>query len=168
MSCLGVLFSISDKAVLKLQSFDSDYDRLDYFQLEIEEQILLKEPKRFAELDKAWDALHRSLTDGKLFFENGIFPNNSIVLGGVQLYLEDDDYIMSLKSPQKVQEIARVVNKIRKEDLRKGYDCINVASYGVELSDDDFEYTWAWFEKSIAFWQKAAEEKRHVLFVADQ
>jgi hypothetical protein len=168
MGCLGVLFSIDDKAVLKLQSFESDYDRLDYFQLEIEEQIMLKEPTRFAELDKSWDALHRSLTDGRLLFENGIFPNNSIVLGGIQLYLEDDDYIMSLKSPQKVQEIAKAIKRIRKEDLRKGYDKIDKDSYGVYLSDEDFEYTWAWFEKSIAFWKKAAEEKRHVLFTADQ
>lgn len=31
-----------------------------------------------------------------------------------------------------------------------------------------FEYTWGWFEASIKFWKEAAEEKRYVLFTADQ
>lgn len=167
MACLGVLFSLDEKTVSKLKSFKSDEDRLEFLQEDIEETIMKNEPERFAEFDKSWDALHRSLTDGKFEWENGTFPLNHVILGGQQIYHEDD-YIMSLKTPEQVEKIAEAIGTISEDDLRKGYNKIDSKNYGFDLTDEDFEYTWTWFQDSLEFWKKAASEKRFVLFTADQ
>jgi hypothetical protein len=167
MACLGVLFSLDEETVSKLKSFESDEDRLDFLQEDIEENIMTNEPERFAEFDKSWDALHRSLTDGKFEWTNGTYPLNHVILGGQQIYFEDD-YIMSLKTPGQVEIIAEAIVTISKEDLRKGYNKIDSKDYGFDLTDEDFEYTWTWFQDSLEFWKKAAFEKRFVLFTADQ
>lgn len=169
MACLGLLFSLDEKTVLKLKSFKSDEDMLEFFQEEIEEAIMENEPERFTEFDKSWDGLHRSLTNGKLEWDNGTFPLNHVILGGQKIYHEDD-YLMSLKTPEQVVEIAKAVEKISKEDLKNGY--IQIQSddekYGEFLSDEDFEYIWSWFKNSVEFWKKAASEKRFVLFTSGQ
>jgi hypothetical protein len=167
MAFLGVLFSLDEKTVLKLKSFESDGDRLNYLQEEIEEDLMSNHPDKFAELDKSWDALHRSLTDGKLEWSNGTFPLNHVVLAGELLYHEDD-YIMSLKTPEQVLKIANAIGAITEENLREGYNKIDSQAYGFELTDEDFEYTWTWFQESLEFWKKAATEKRYVLFTVDQ
>lgn len=41
------------------------------------------------ETDKARDAIHRYLTDGKLEFENGTDPLRLTILGGEQLHPDD-------------------------------------------------------------------------------
>lgn len=169
MACLGVLFALDEKVVLKLKSFKSDADRLAFLQEEIEETIMQNESEQFAELDKSWEGLHRSLTDGKFAWDNGIFPLNHVIMGGEQIYNEDD-YIMSLKTPNQVAEIAEAVGKISKENLRNGYHKISTddEGYAEFLSNEDFEYTWTWFENSVEFWKRAASDKRFVLFTADQ
>lgn len=167
MACLGVLFSLDEKMVSKLKSFESDEDRLEFLQEEIEETIMGTEPEHFAEFDKSWDALHRSLTDGRLDWANGTFPLNHVILGGQQIYKEGD-YIMSLKTPDQVEKIAEAVEKITEENLRNAYYQINSDDYGFELTDEDFEYTWTWFQDSKDFWKTAASEKRFVLFTVDQ
>lgn len=167
MACLGVLFSLDEKTVSKLKAFKSDEDRLEFLQEDIEETIMGNEPERFAEFDKSWDALHRSLTDGKLEWTNGTYPLNHVILGGQQIYHEDD-YIMSLKTPEQVKEIAAAIEAISVEDLRIGYNKIDSKNYGFDLTDEDFEYTWTWFKNSLEFWRKAASEKRFVLFTVDQ
>jgi hypothetical protein len=167
MSCLGVLFSLDQETVSKLRSFISDEDRLDYLQQDIEDVFMNNDPDRFAELDKSWDALHRSLTDGKLSWNNGTFPLNHVIIGGEMLY-KKDDYIMSLKTPEQVRDIARAIKGIDIDTLRKGYEMIDSESYGIKPTNEDFEYTWTWFNDSIAFWEKAVAEKRYVLFTADQ
>jgi Domain of unknown function (DUF1877) len=167
MPYLGVLFSLDGNTVSQLKSFTADKDRLNFLQEEIEEKMMSDEPERFAEFGKSWDALHRSLTDGKLEWANTVFPFNHIILGGEQIY-HQDDYIMSLKTPDQVTEIASAIGKISIEDLRKGYNTIDPKDYGMDLTDKDFEYTWTWFQDSLAFWKKASEEKRYVLFTVDQ
>lgn len=167
MACLGVLFSLDGKTVSQLKSFKSDEDRLAFLQEGIEETIMESEPERFAEFDKSWEALHRSLTDGKFKWDNGTFPLNHVILGGQQIYYEED-YIMSLKTPEQVEKIAEAIVTISRQDLRKGYDKIDSKDYGFDLTDEDFEYMWTWFQDSLEFWKKAASEKRYVLFTADQ
>ena len=167
MSCLGVLFSLEEKEVNKLKSFKSDDDRLDYLQQEIEAIYFEDFPERVAELDKSWDAIHRSLTDGKLGYTNGSFPLNHVILGGEIIYFSDD-YIMTIKTPEQVRQIAIAIDKVDNESLRTAYYKIDENDYGFPLSKDDFEYTRDWFDGSKEFWKLAATEKRFVLFTADQ
>lgn len=167
MSCLGVLFSLSEKEIAKLKSFKDDEDRLDYLETEIEETYLGKFRDKAAELDKSWDALHRALTDGKLEWDNGSYPLNHVILGGELLYSEDD-YIMSLKTPKDVKLISEAIQPIDKEKFREMYFKINEDDYGFSVNEEDFEYTWSWFESTKEFWKNAALEKRYVLFTVDQ
>lgn len=167
MACLGVLFSLDEAESLKLKAFSSDENRLEYLQEELETIYFDEYPERVAELDKSWDALHRSLTNGQLLYDNGTYPLNHVILGGEILYTSGD-YIMTLKTPAQVKEIAEKLAGLDKAMLRKGYDQIDAASYGDPLTDDDFEYTWDWFVESIPFWKRAASENRFVLFTVDQ
>jgi Domain of unknown function (DUF1877) len=111
--------------------------------------------------------LQRSLSTRKYSWFARFLPLNQVVLGGQSIY-HKDDYIMFLKKPKQVEKIAKAVQLISKDSLRKGYFNIDGKSYGFDLTNEDFEYTWDWFENTLKFWQKAASKKRFVLFTADQ
>ena len=116
------------------------------------------------ETDKAWDAIHRCLTDGKLEWSDT--PLHKCILGSDNLY-EGDDYLMSYLEPEEVKAVAAAIKDIDQVELRRRYDAIDTESYG-ELSDSDFEYTWSWFPQLRAFFQRAAAANRHMLFTVDQ
>jgi hypothetical protein len=117
------------------------------------------------ETDKAWDAIHRCLTDGKLEF--GDTPYHKCILGSDNLY-EGDDYIISFLSPEEVKEVAAVIEDIGPDELRRRYDAIDTKTYQGTLSDDDFEYAWSWFRHVREFFQKSASANRSMIFTVDQ
>ena len=167
MSCLGVLFSLDKDTVSKLKSFPTDNERLEFMQNEVEPSYFENFPQRMAELVQSWDALHRSLTDGKLTYTNGLFPLNHVIMGGEAIY-NSDNYIMTLKTPEQVKEIAAEVIKIDKNDFKIFYYKIDAVDYDFPLTEEDFEFTWEWFDLSKKFWKLALDEGRFVLFTADQ
>jgi hypothetical protein len=167
MGCLGVHIALTTAEVAKLKSFGDDEERLDYFQTEIEERYFSEHEDLKAESDKAWDAMHRALSDGDLSYTSGPHPLRLAVMGGEPIYAEDD-YIMSLKTPAQVEEIAVALRTITKEDFRRRYDGIDGDAYGCAKSDEDCEYTWEWFTGVVALYQTAATQGRYVLFTASQ
>ena len=167
MSCLGVHFALTAEDVAALRARDDERERLSFLQEELEERYMA-DPKTYAaESDKSWDAMHRALSDGKLSWDGGSFPLNHVVLGGELLYT-DDDYIMSLKTPEQVQAVAAALEALTETDFRARYDRIDVGSYDGEVGDEDFEYTWSWLQGVRELFTRAAAEKRYVLFTADQ
>ena len=132
MSCLGVAFSLDEKTVLKLKSFKSDEKRLDFLD-DIEEQIMDNEPESFAEFDKSWDALHRSLTDGKLDWTNGTYPLNHVILGGQQIYY-DDDYTITLSNM-----MGQTVTTLHANNQQETLKVIDFPAglYNVSITDDN-------------------------------
>lgn len=167
MGCLGVHFALTGEEVETLRSLPNDEARLDHLQSVIEEEYFAKHRELTAESDKAWDAMHRALTDGQLSWDGGEPPLNRAVLGGELLYGEDD-YIMSLKTPLEVADVAVALRNIDEADFRKRYFAIDAESYDTPLSEEDFGYTWHWFETVRDFYERAARERRFVLFTADQ
>lgn len=167
MSSFGVLFSLSEEDVSELKSFEYDDDRLNYLQDVIEVTYYDRFPDKIAELDTSWDTLHRSLTNGKLGWTNGVYPLNHVILAGELLY-SGEDYIMSLKTPEQVIEIAIAVQRVTKEDLKRGYQRIDSSTYGFPLNKENFDYTWDYFSDSKEFWNTAAIDNRYVLFTVDQ
>ena len=167
MGCLGVHFALTEKEAAHLRSLDDEEARLEHVQEEIEETYLGEQPDLAAESDKAWDAMHRALADGQLSWDGGDYPLNHTVLAGELLYT-DSDYIMSLKTPQQVRDIAKALPAITEEEFRRRYFAIDAKSYGSPLTDEDFRYTWDSFQGVRDLYARAAQEGRCVLFTADQ
>ena len=167
MAFLGVHFALTDEEVDYLRSLDDERKRLDHLQEVIEEEYLAEHKEYAAESDKAWDAMHRALSDGKLTWDGGSYPLNYVVLGGELLYT-NPDYIMSLKTPTQVKEISESLKSIAPDDFRNRYFAIDAESYGFPLTEDDLEYTWEWFQNVRDLYFRAAIELRYILFTADQ
>ena len=167
MSCLGVHFALTQDDALALEAIGNDDDRLEHLTEEIEERYFKEAEAYVAESDKSWDAMHRALSDGTLSRSGGAYPLNHAVLGGPSLYA-DDDYIMSLKTPRQVKDIAEALLRMTEEEFHERYLRIEKESYGFPLSEEDFQSTWEWFQAVRKLYGKAAKAGRYVLFTADQ
>src|SRR5215470_7370445 len=105
MACRGVYFALTDEDAKRVLAAAGDDDALiELIQEDIEARW---DTNWLAETDKAWDAIHRCLTDGRLSFESST-PRHMCVLGGRQLY-EGDDYIISFVAPDQVKEVAAAI-----------------------------------------------------------
>jgi hypothetical protein len=167
MGCLGVHFALDARTVGKLRSFPGEQERLEYIREELEEDYFANHQNWLAETDKAWDAIHRTLTDGEIRWDNGKYPLNHVILGGELLYTRDD-YIVSLKTPAQVRDVAASLQDVAEEQFREAYFRIDPSSYGFSVGEEDFRYTWSWFQPLREFYCRAAEAGRYVLFTADQ
>lgn len=167
MSCLGVHMALSDDHVAALLAKAHDAERLAFLQQVLEPAYFAEPQTHLAESDKAWDAMHRALTDGGLRDDGGEYPLGYVVLGGRSLY-DGDDYIIRLKSPAEAKDVAAAIAGIDEAAFRARYDAIDADDYGMDLDDEDFGYTWEWFQRVRELFATAAAEGRHVLFSADQ
>ena len=164
MACRGVHFAITDKQYRKLTSFTTDDELIEFLQEEIEEGW---DEDWLCETDKAWDAIHRCLTDGKLEWNNGSFPLNAVVIGGKQLH-RGEDYIISLITSEQVVQVAGSIKEIDEAFFRKGYQKIKQSEYDGLLGEEDFQYTWEYFKGLPALFEKAAKDRRSIIFSVDQ
>ena len=92
---LGVHFAIDEQTAARLLAASDDAEIAELIE-EIEEEMVGVD---HCDSDKAWDAIHRCLTDGLLGFDNGTYPLNAMILGGRQVR-EADDYIVSPLTPK--------------------------------------------------------------------
>lgn len=167
MSCLGVHFSLSSDEVERLRAFDDESERLDHLREVIEEEYLENHVERTAESDKTWEAMHRALSDGQLSWDGGDYPLNHVVLAGELLYAQPD-YIMTLKTPSQVRDVAAALPSVTESEFRRRYYAIDAGTYPSPLDEQDFAATWDSFQAVREFWLRAAEEGRWILFTADQ
>lgn len=167
MGCRGVHFALTNAEVERLRSLESERDRLNYLVEELEVTYFSARAEYLAESDKAWDAMHRALTDGELTWNGGEYPLNHAVLAGERLYTRPD-YIMTIKLPDQVRDIAAALSAITETEFRRRYFAIDPKSYGCPVDEEDFAYTWDWFQNVRRLYAKAAAEKRYVLFAVSQ
>jgi hypothetical protein len=163
MACRGVFFAITPGQANALLAANDDDSVIALIEA-IEETW---DKDNLAECDKAWDAMHRCLTDGRLEYGNGPDPLNHCVLGPRQLH-QGDSYIVSLVSAEKVREIAAVLKDVTEEWFRQQYRTIVPTDYAPEYGEQDLDYTWDWFKGVRELYTKAAEEGRAVIFTVDQ
>jgi hypothetical protein len=97
MACRGVHFAITDSDAERLLTAPSDHAVLGIIQDEIEERW---DEDWLYQSDKAWDAIHRCLTDGTLDPGGGSYPLRLAVLNGRKLHT-GENYIVSLVTPMK-------------------------------------------------------------------
>jgi hypothetical protein len=117
--------------------------------------------------DKAWDAMHRCLSNGTIYYDEGEYPLNRTVLGGKHLY-DEDDYIVAYVAPNEVKDVAAALAPLTEADLRARYDAIDPDDYDGEQGESDFKYTWEYFQRVRDLYKKAAADGRAVVFTVDQ
>lgn len=158
---LGVHFALHAADEARLLAADSDEDVIAIVE-EIEEAGVTEH----CDTDKAWDAIHRALTDGRLEYTNGTFPLNLVILGGRQL-IDEMEYTVSYVSTEEVAAVAEALDIIEEEWFRARYYTLDPADYGMQLSEDDFEYTWESVQDLREFFGDAAKAGRAVIFTVD-
>jgi hypothetical protein len=120
-----------------------------------------------AQTGKAWDAIHRCLTDGTLAWGNGSFPLNRCILGGEDLY-QGEDHIVTLTEAHEVPAAATALQQVMEAFMRHADDGLDPTDYGPNWSEEDFEYTWSWFLEVRDLWSRAATAGRAVIFTVSQ
>ncbi|MER5458959.1 DUF1877 family protein [Micromonospora sp. NPDC002389] len=115
-----------------------------------------------ADTDKAWDAVHRCLTDGTLDPDAGTYPLSHTVLGGRHLH---DQYYVVYVSAAEVREVADALREVQPAWLRRRFDAVDDPSYLGAQDDADFAYTWDGFTEIRALYERAAAG-RAVVFTA--
>jgi hypothetical protein len=156
---LGVHFALPEKDARRMQRARGN-DALQEVLEEIEERW---DRRWLQETDKAWDAIHRCLTDGYLY--TGSTPLHRVIYAERNLWDGDDDYFISLLTPKRVQAVAEAIRDIKKPWMRERYyEIIDPGDYDGVLGDEDFEYTWGWFVPLRRFYQRAAKSGRWVSF----
>jgi hypothetical protein len=167
MGCRGVHFAITDKQANQLLAAEDDDAVMELIE-EIEESW---DEKNLAESDKAWDAIHRCLTDGTLNDGENYYPLNLMVLGGKQLH-QEDDYFVTLVSSDQVKEVSAAIISITEEWFRQRYfSLLDPQEYdSVEIGEDDFSYTWENFCDVRQLFVRAAKSKNKsaIVFTVDQ
>jgi Domain of unknown function (DUF1877) len=164
MACRGVHFAITSDQQTSLLAASNDAKLM-----EVIEQIEEAWDKDYlAESDKAWDAIHRCLTDGTLLYENGEYPLNHVICGGRQLH-QGEDYVVSLVTPEQVRDVSAGMAPLTEDWMRERYfSLLRSDGYDGEIGDEDFRYTWTWFESVRDLYRKAAASGRAVIFTVDQ
>jgi hypothetical protein len=169
MSGRGVLFALDDEDLARLGEAGSDREVLAIV-AEIEERW-----ENACELDRAWEAIHRALTDGGLDLRDARSPLSSstlsgsilgrTILGGTVL-VRTSEAIVSVKGPDDVVAIAKALASWDEARFRAAYQRIDRSEYG-ELDEEDLVYTLAWFARLAPFYAQAAREERAVVFSVD-
>jgi Domain of unknown function (DUF1877) len=164
MAARGVHFAVTSEQLARLLAA-SDDDEL----MEVIEQVEDAWDKDYlAESDKAWEAIHRCLTDGSLLYESGEYPLNHVICGGRQLH-RGEEYTISLVTPEQVRDVSNALDPLSEHWMRERYfSLLKPDSYGGKIGDEDFQYTWTWFENVRDLYRKAAAGGRAVIFTVDQ
>jgi hypothetical protein len=163
MSRLGVHFALSEDVARRLLAAQDNVAVLAAID-EIEEGW---EEAWLVQSDRAWDAMHRCLSNGTLFYDEGEYPLNRTVLGGKHLY-HSDDYVVSYVAPTEVKDVAAALAPLTNADFRKRYDAIDPDDYDGPHGREDFEFTWEAFVGVRELFRKAAQAERSVVFTVDQ
>lgn len=161
---LGMHFAIGYDQAMKLLKCKSDEDLVSLVEEEIEESA--GEEDSF-QTDKAWDAIHRCLSDGSLDVRRGTRPLNQAILGG-NILNKEQDYFVVLLTPTEVKAVAEALGKVTEDWMKKKYFDQKFPDYQGEKSQEDWEYTWSSFQGLPEFFANAAGRKQHVIFTVGQ
>src|SRR5262249_28959559 len=145
MGCLGVHFALTEDQSDALwdRYLEEDDEAVLEVVHEIEEQT---DPSHRQETDKAWDAIHRVLSDGTLESLKGEWPLKGAVLGGEHLYFQSD-WIVVFVAEDEVKEISTALDAVTRDWFAARFATIREKGYYGTADAQDLDYTWHWFEK---------------------
>lgn len=162
---LGVHFALTDDQLAKLLSLKSTDARIEYIQEDIEEDW---DEENLQETDKAWDAIHRCLTDHppdtpELESDRGEYPLKLCVLGGEAVVEDSDGYTVRLVKADQVPDLVAALDPIDEKWLAGKYHACCKGAWP-EYGEEDLEYTWENFIELREFFRRAAKKGRGVIF----
>lgn len=164
MACLGVLFALTEEQERSLLAARGD-DEVRDVEEEIEDAW---DDEHLQEVQKAWDAIHRCLSDGTLNLEGGRYPLNRAILGGKPLH-EGDSYIVSYVPRNEVSDVAAALAEVAEPWFRERFFALADTDFPqMYVDEQECEITWAFLEDVREFYRRADEEGRAVIFTADQ
>ena len=165
MPCRGAFFALSATQAEHLLALARD-DRLAHVQDGIEATW---DEAHLLQTDKAWDAIHRCLTDGTLTIARSEEPLGKLIAGGSQLYADTQNYILNLIHAGELGAVSEALKEVTRDWMKARYEQLAGTDYPQELiSDLDWEYTWGWFSRIPGFVDQAQREGRSILFTVDQ
>ncbi|MBL4771373.1 MAG: YfbM family protein [Planctomycetes bacterium] len=162
MGCRGVHFALTPADTDALLSAADDDQVLGVIQEDVEERW---EVEGLFESDKAWDAIHRCLTDGSLAADGSIL--GKCILGGRQLH-KGSNHIVCFLDSSETRAVAEALKPIEEVWMRRRYDALASTEYDGPMGDEDFEYTWEYFDGLREFFRRAALDGRPVVFTVGQ
>jgi len=166
MPCRGAFFALSATQAEHLLALARDEDRLAYVQDGIEATW---DEAHLLQTDKAWDAIHRCLTDGTLTIARSEEPLGKLIAGGSQLYADTQNYILNLIHAGELGAVSEALKEVTRDWMKARYEQLAGTDYPQELiSDLDWEYMWGWFSRIPGFVDQAQREGRSILFTVDQ
>jgi len=160
----GMHFAITYEQAMKLLQCKSDDELAAMVGEEIEE--VSDEDDSF-QTDKAWDPIHRCLSDGSLDVRQGTQPLNMAILGGRILNREADHFVVLL-TPTEVKQVAEALSRVTEDWMKKRYFDQSFPDYQGGKSQEDWEYAWGSFDGLPQFFATAAARRQHVIFTVDQ
>ena len=166
MACRGVFFALTQFQTSHLLALSSDRERLEYIQDDVEAAW---DEAHLLETDKAWDAIHRCLTDGTLTFAAHSSPLSKLILGGKHLNSDRTSYIVNLIEHEELHALSAVLRTVTREWMEDRYWRLKNTDYPQEfISEQDCQYTWDYFSAIPDFISRADQDGRSVIFTVDQ
>ena len=99
--------------------------------------------------------------------DHGSYPLKLCVLGGKRLMEDESNYFIRLIEPEGTEDISTALAKIDKPAMRERY-FRHCEGAWPEYGEEDFEYTWEYFEELRSFFLRIAGKKKAVIFTASQ
>lgn len=132
----------------------------------LEELSGLTDTSRSLDCGRHWDAIHRTLSNGTLYYDEGEYPLNRVVLGGRQL-LKKSDGAAALLEPAEVKDAAAALTALTEESFHERYDRIDPDDYEGEFGDDDRRQAWGVLKDIRSLFSRAAAEGAALVFIAE-
>jgi hypothetical protein len=163
MACRGYFLALDEPCIALLLAEDGNDQRV----IEIINELDMTGAPDECGVDKAWDGIHRCLTEGKLGSEDGTYPLNAVVLGGLPLH-QGENYVVSYNTPAEVREVAAALATLDLAPFLAKYWALDPDDYGAAIDQDGLDYLTYYLREITAFYQRAAQAGWASVFVADQ
>lgn len=158
MGVLAVHFALTTEDVDQLIALRGSRAHSEFI-LEIEDKW---DEEWLCQTDKAWDAMHRCLSDGTLDDHPNPTPLQLAVLGGEELLGGDE--LARLVRPAQVREVAKALAGVTEGWFHARFAKLAQSDYEGPADEDDFGYTWESLRSLAELYQRAALADRAVLF----
>jgi hypothetical protein len=160
MAFSGILYALSPDHKRGLLASQDDAAVVEYVA-----QRLLEADQQ--DTDHAWELVHRCLTDGYCRTDNGTYPLNLAILGGLQLH-DGEDYIVSYVSPAEVHELIEALDEIDEAEFGERFSEIDEDDCDEPLDDESRKEAWTGLCAVRDFYSRAAEHGHAAVFVVAQ